>query len=118
MNRNQLKNCGLPIGEPTIGSDYDRVVCDPITALIVGTVASAGASVYSASESRKDAKKEAARQQALVDKQEAKIEAEKQKQLKEQQERRARAQTSELLTGTETGITGQPAGTLLASGGQ
>lgn len=113
MNRNQLKNCGLPIGHPETDVHYD-----PITALIVGTVASAGASVYSASESRKDAKKEAAKQQALVKKQEEKIEAEKQKQLKEQQERRARAQTSELLTGTETGITGQPASTLLASGGQ
>lgn len=92
------------------------------TLMAVGALAGAGASVYQAKEAKKaqkEAKREAVKQQALVAKQEAKIEAEKRKQAKEQQDRRARAMTKDLLTGSETGITDQPTGTLLApAGGQ
>lgn len=88
---------------------------------MVAGLASAGAAVYGVSEARsarKEAKKEAAKQQALIAKQEAKIAAEKEKQLKEQRARKQRAMTTDLLSGSETGITDQPTGTLLASGGQ
>ena len=81
-------------------------------ALIAGALG-AGVSAVSAYDAKKDAKKEAAKQQALVAEQEAKIQAEKDKQLKEQQQRRERSMSQELLTGTETGITGTPQGTLL-----
>lgn len=108
MTRQTLKTSGLPIGNPDTSVHYD-----PVTAMIVGSVATAGAGAYTAREARKDAKKEAAKQQALIAEQERKIQAEKEKQLKEQQARRQRAGTQELLTGTETGITGAPAGSLL-----
>lgn len=112
MTRQQLKNSGLPIGSPSTDVHYD-----PVTATIIG-LSAAGASAYQARESRKEAKKEAAKQQALIAKQEAKIAAEKEKQLKEQRARKQRAMTTDLLSGSETGITDQPTGTLLASGGQ
>jgi len=83
--------------------------------LVGAALLGAGASAVQAYDARKDAKKSAKKQQALVAKQEAKIQAEKDKQLKEQEQRRQRAATSELLTGTETGITDKPKGTLLGA---
>ncbi len=84
-----------------------------IEVLVGAALLGAGASAYQAYDAKKDAKKEASKQQALVAEQEAKIQAEKDKQLKEQQQRRERSMSQELLTGTETGITGTPQGTLL-----
>ena len=111
MNRSTLKTAGLPIGNPNTDVHYD-----PITALVVASVAGTGASIYQASEAKSDAKKEAAKQAGLIKEQEAKIEAEKLKQTKEAQARRERATKKELLTGTEQGLTGEPTGTLLAGG--
>ena len=82
-----------------------------IGAALIGT----GASAVQAYDARKDAKKSAKKQEALIAKQEAKIQAEKDKQLKEQQQRRERGMANELLTGTETGITDTPKGTLLGA---
>ncbi len=84
-----------------------------VEVLIGAALLGAGTSAYQAYDAKKDAKKEASKQQALVAEQEAKIQAEKDKQLKEQQARRERGMANELLTGTETGITGTPQGTLL-----
>ncbi len=85
-----------------------------VTSMLIGaSIAASAAGVYQSVQAKRDAKKEASKQQALVADQEAKIQAEKDKQLKEQQARRGRAQSQELLTGTETGITGKPQGTLL-----
>ncbi len=85
-----------------------------VTSLLLGAaVVGAGATAYTAYDARKDAKKEEDKKQALIKEQEAKIQAEKDKQLKEQQARRERGMSNELLTGTETGITGTPQCTLL-----
>jgi len=85
--------------------------------LLVGAALLGGASTaYQAVEARgarKDAKKAAEKQQALVAKQEAKIEAEKQKQANEQEQRRARSMSKELLSGSETGITDETNAQLL-----
>ncbi len=85
------------------------------TAIIAGAAITAGASIYTSSQARKEAKKAEAKQAALIKKQEEKIAAEKEKQMKEAQARRQRSQTQELLTGTETGIEQQ--GSLLAPQG-
>ena len=85
-----------------------------VTSMLLGAAAVAGGvSAYQAYDASKDAKKEEAKQQALIKEQEAKIAAEKEKQDKEIKARRERAMSNELLTGTETGITGTPQGTLL-----
>ncbi len=84
-----------------------------IEVLIGAALLGAGTTAVSAYSARKDAKKEASKQQALVAEKEKKIQDEKDKQLKEQQQRRERGMTQDLLTGTETGITGTPQGTLL-----
>jgi len=78
--------------------------------------ASAAATVYSVTEgikAKREAEKEAMKQAGLLEKQEAKIEAERKKQTKVAQERRQRLATRELLTGGETGLTGQTQATLL-----
>ncbi len=85
-----------------------------VTSIMLGAAALAGGvSAYSAYDAKKDAEKEASKQQALIAEQEAKIQAEKDKQDKEMKARRERGMSNELLTGTETGITGTPQGTLL-----
>jgi len=80
----------------------------PILTAVAG-VASAVSSISAA----KDAKKDAAKQAALIKKQEDKIAAEKEKQDKATQERRTRMASNVLLSGTETGLTGDTTGTLL-----
>jgi len=83
----------------------------PILAAVasVGGIVSAVSSISAA----KDAKRDAAKQAALVKKQEEKIALEKEKQDRSEQERRARLSSTELLSGTEQGITGDTTGQLL-----
>jgi len=80
----------------------------PILTALVG-----GAAAVSTYQAGKEAKKESKRQQALIAKQEAKIEEDKKRQERVTQERRQRLSTRELLTGGETGLTGQTQATLL-----
>jgi len=82
---------------------------------ILGALAAAG-TVYSTAQTikaKRRAEEEAMKQAGLLEKQEAKIEAERKKQAKVTQERRQRLATRELLTGGETGLTGQTQATLL-----
>jgi len=80
----------------------------PILTAVAGV-----ASTISSISAAKDAKKDAAKQAALIKKQEDKIAAEKEKQDKATQERRTRMSSNVLLSGTETGLTGDTTGTLL-----
>jgi len=85
----------------------------PIVPILTAVAGVAGAvSTISAS---RQAKKDAAKQAALIKKQEEKIALEKEKQDKAAQERRQRLASRELLTGGETGLAGETQATLLGS---
>jgi len=82
---------------------------------ILGALAAVGTaySTIQTIKAKRRAEKEAMKQAGLLKKQEAKIEAERKKQEKATQERRQRLSQRELLTGGETGITGETQATLL-----
>lgn len=87
------------------------------TALLVGAaVVGAGATAYSAVKAEDRAKKDAAAQAKLVKEQETKIEEERKRQEGISQERKMRLQKTQLLTGSEQGLTGDTQASLLGGG--
>ena len=84
-------------------------------ALIAGAFATAGATVYTASKAEDRAKKDAAKQQKLIDEQNKKIEEEERKQQAVADERKKRLEQRQLLTGSETGLTGNTEASLLGT---
>jgi len=82
---------------------------DPVSAaIVIGSAATAGTSIYQSKKAEKRAKQEQAKQEALIAEQEKKVLAEKRKQEAVTQERKMRMQKTQLLTGGETGVEDQP----------
>ena len=82
----------------------------------LGTLIAGAGTAYTIKEgieAKRKAEQEELKKAGLLKKQEEKIEAERKKQTKVAQERKQRLATRELLTGGETGLTGQTKPTLL-----
>jgi len=88
-----------------------------ITAAAIVGAAATGYSVYQAGEAADDAKREAAKQQKIIDEQNERMRKEKEKQEKAAAERRTRLQSNEMLSGTETGIMNSSETSLLGGTG-
>ena len=85
----------------------------PVIGVIAASVIGAGATIYTAKKAESRAKEDAAKQQKLIDEQDKKIEEEERKQQAVAGERKKRRQQTQLLTGSERGLTGETEASLL-----